>query len=73
MKLSNVISIGTELVWLPLVSVCIAFIQYLPPVDLAPLPVKRHFPVLCLQMITVRDERQTPRGWSGTEQNQTRA
>lgn len=31
MKLSNVISIGTELAWLPLLSVCIAFILYLAP------------------------------------------
>ena len=36
MELSNVISIGRELVWLPLIAVCIAFIPYLPPVDLAP-------------------------------------
>jgi len=67
MQLSDVISIGTELVRLLLLSVCVAFMQDLPAVDLAALPAKKHFPVLCPEMIIVGDERQTAPGWSGTE------
>lgn len=72
MKLSNVISMGT--VSVAPVDICLhCFHTVSASCGSGSFHLKGTFPALCLEMITVRDERQTPLGWSRREQNQTRA